>query len=149
MSKSYDVDAAKARIRQVFQYLKEMHRVRMPPVIDLEDREWRLRLDTLPRSPHVERGFQFGSGASADDSGYGEFILKVGRPPEPECPEPSVVIANWLKQGWNRVDADGSSCGNPAACEVPPSASTPPRSARTRSRSGSLASRRGRQAPGT
>jgi very-short-patch-repair endonuclease len=105
MSKSYDVDAAKARIRQVFQYLKEMHRVRMPPVIDLEDREWRLRLDTLPRSPHVERGFQFGSGGSADDSGYGEFILKVGRPPEPECPEPSVVIANWLKQGWNRVDA--------------------------------------------
>ncbi len=43
MSKSYDVDVAKARIRQIFQYLKEMHRVRMPPVIDLADREWRLR----------------------------------------------------------------------------------------------------------
>ena len=70
MSKSYDVDAARARIRQVFQYLKEMHRVRMPPVIDLEDREWRLRLDTLPRSPHVERGFQFGKESSADASGF-------------------------------------------------------------------------------
>jgi hypothetical protein len=59
MSKSYDVDAAKARIRQVFQYLKEMHRVRMPPVIDLEDREWRLRTGSsssrsvVPRSPSV------------------------------------------------------------------------------------------------
>ncbi|MEN8184753.1 MAG: AAA domain-containing protein, partial [Myxococcota bacterium] len=106
MSKSYDVAAARARIRQVFQYLREMHRVRTPPVVDLGDREWHLRLDSLPASPFIQRGFHLGAEGECSGDGYGDFILKVGRPQEPECPEPSVVIANWLKSGWNEVDTD-------------------------------------------
>ena len=104
----YSVETAKQRIERVFRYLQEMHRVRTPPIVSLEDREWTLRLSSLPRSPHVQTDYGFGRDGdpAPDDDPCGGVILKVGRPKESECPEPSVVIKNWLKPGWDRVDAD-------------------------------------------
>jgi hypothetical protein len=105
---TYDVKIAKQRIDRVFRYLEEMHRVRTPPIVCLEDREWFLPLDSLPRSAHVQTDYSFGrkGDPQAEDDPPPGFILKVGRPRESECPEPSVVIKNWLKAGWDRVDAD-------------------------------------------
>ena len=105
---SYDVEIAKQRIGRVFRYLAEMHRVRTPPIVRLEDREWFLALDGLPRSAYVHTDFSFGrtGDPQAEDDPRGGIILKVGRPRASECPEPSVVIKNWLKPGWDRVDAD-------------------------------------------
>jgi very-short-patch-repair endonuclease len=105
---SYDVQIAKERVGQVFRYLGEMYRVRTPPIVCLQDRQWYLPLDGLPRSAHVQTDYSFGrSGDSqAEDDPRGGIILRVGRPRESECPEPSVVIKNWLKPGWDRVDAD-------------------------------------------
>ena len=105
---SYDLEIAKQRIGRVFRYLAEMHRVRTPPIVCLEDREWFLPLDGLPRSAYVHTDYSFGrtGDPKAEDDPRGGIILKVGRPRESECPEPSVVIKNWLKPGWDRVDAD-------------------------------------------
>jgi very-short-patch-repair endonuclease len=105
---SYDPDMAKARIGRVFRYLQEMHRVRTPPIVRLEDREWSLTLDTLPRSAHVHTDYSFGreGDPKAEDNPRAGYILQVRRSRESECPEPSVVIKNWLKPGWDRVDAD-------------------------------------------
>jgi very-short-patch-repair endonuclease len=102
MTKPYDADTARARIRQVFRYLQEMHRVRTPPVLSLEDREWGLRLDTLPAASQLRRGFELGSPGGFESG----FVLKVSRAEESEPPEPSVVIKNWLKAGWDRPGAD-------------------------------------------
>ena len=104
----YDVETAKQRIERVFRYLQEMHRVRTPPIVSLEDREWTLRLSSLPRSPHVQTDYSFGRDGdpAPDEEPSGGVILKVGRPKESKCPEPSIVIKNWLKPGWDRVDAD-------------------------------------------
>ena len=105
---SYDVQIAKERIGQVFRYLGEMYRVRTPPIVSLQDRKWFLPLDGLPRSAHVQTDYSFGrtGDPQAEDNPRGGVILRVGRPRESECPEPSVVIKNWLKPGWDRVDAD-------------------------------------------
>jgi len=107
----YDVETAKARIQRVFRYLQEMHRVRTPPIVCLEERDWLLRLDSFRQSPHIQTGFSLSpAGHPVEDDGpLGEIILKVGRPKEGECPQPSVVIQNWLKPGWDRVDADPDS----------------------------------------
>ncbi len=105
---SYDVEIAKQRIGRVFRYLAEMHRVRTPPIVCLEEREWVLPLDGLPCSTHIQTDYSFGRSGDpqAEDDPRDGCILKVGRPRESECPEPSVVIKNWLKPGWDRVDAD-------------------------------------------
>jgi very-short-patch-repair endonuclease len=105
---SYDVATAKKRIGRVFRYLEEMHRVRTPPIVRLEDREWCLPLDSLPRSSYVQTDYSFGRPGDppAEDNPRGGYVLRVGRPRESECPEPSVVIKNWMRPGWDRVDAD-------------------------------------------
>ena len=105
---TYDVETARQRIGRVFRYLREMHRLRTPPIVCLDDREWTLQLGSLPRSEYVRTDYSFGRNGdpSPDDEPRGGVILKVGRPKESVCPEPSVVIKNWLKPGWDHVDTD-------------------------------------------
>ena len=103
----YDITVARARIERVFRYLQELHRVRTPPVLDIDRYEWILRLDTLPRHAAIQRGFVPGS--DGDDSGPAPdrgFILAVDRPAtETECPPPSVLFENWLEPGWEQPGA--------------------------------------------
>ena len=108
---SYDDGIARQRIGHVFRYLAEMHRVRTPPTIRIEDRDWVLPLDELPRSTYVQSDYSLGrpGDPAAEYEPNGSTILKVGRPRESECPEPSVVIKNWLKAGWDQVDTDPDS----------------------------------------
>ena len=113
MSESHDLRTARERVQRVFRYLQEMHRVRTPPIVQLDDREWRLKLEDLPDSRHIRRGYEPSAESPSSPEGElatgGPFVIKVGRPKETECPEPSVVIKNWLKSGWDQVDADPAS----------------------------------------
>ncbi|NRA00933.1 MAG: hypothetical protein HRU01_30970, partial [Myxococcales bacterium] len=106
MSEDRDLALARERIGGVFRYLSELHRVRTPAIVRLDERAWTLPLATLPRSSFVKRGFELGDCGEPVGEAPAEFVLKVGRPREPECPEPSVVLKNWLKAGWNRVDSN-------------------------------------------
>ncbi|MEE8556571.1 MAG: AAA domain-containing protein, partial [Myxococcota bacterium] len=110
MSASYDPEEVQTRVQRIFRYLQELHRVRTPPAVQIRDRAWRLRLEELPESPHLTRGYaRPGDPGSERGVGPGDFVIRVGRPKETECPEPSVVIKNWLKKGWDAVDADPES----------------------------------------
>src|SRR6267142_1513292 len=73
----YDMNVARARIERVFRYLQELHRIRTPPVLDVDRYEWILRLDTLPRHAVIQRGFDLGADASGANRG---FILSIERP---------------------------------------------------------------------
>jgi len=110
MPASEPAKTVQTKVQGIFRYLQELHRVRTPPIVRLEDRSWCLRLDELPESPQLVRGYaRTGAPSSEKEMGPGEFVIRVGRPQETECPEPSVVIKNWLKKGWDGVDADPES----------------------------------------
>ncbi|NRA04392.1 MAG: AAA family ATPase [Myxococcales bacterium] len=110
MSASQPTKIVRTRVERIFRYLQELHRVRTPPVVRLAERPWRLRLDELPESPQLVRGYaRPGDPGSEREVGPGAFVIRVGRPPETDCPEPSVVIKNWLRKGWDAVDADPES----------------------------------------
>jgi len=96
-------EAGRGRIKQVFRYLQELHRLRTPPHVRLADRDWVLRLDRLPPSPNLQLGFRLDAdGRIANGDGeLAPFVLRVGRPTVTECPEPSVVLKNWLKPGYD------------------------------------------------
>ncbi|MHC4415077.1 MAG: AAA domain-containing protein [Planctomycetota bacterium] len=106
---SYNIDEATTRIGRVFRYLQELHRVRTPPNVRLDRYAWRLKLESLPYYPSIQRGRLFGNlkflreGASQR---HGNFILKVGRTKETECPPPSVIIEQWLRPGWDEPGAE-------------------------------------------
>ncbi len=87
----YDIEEARTRIGRVFRYLQELHRVKTPPTVDLDKYEWGLRLGTLPSYASVQRGPAFGNLRSLKEGGAltdGNFLSKVGRPKETECPPP-------------------------------------------------------------
>ena len=101
----YNVEIARERIARVFRYLQEMHRVKTPPIVALDDRVWVRCLDSLPSSSHVQRGRSPSGERAGTDASWPEFIARVARPAPTECPEPSVAFKSWLKHGWDRVDA--------------------------------------------
>ncbi len=106
---SYDIEEARTRIGRVIRYLQELHRVKTPPTVDLDKYEWSVRLDALPNYDSIQRGRVFENfrtlreGVELHD---GDFLFKVGRPKETECPPPSVVIDQWLKPGWQTASAE-------------------------------------------
>ncbi len=115
MQRKYNIQDARNQIKRVFQYLKELNHIKTPPVVNSERYEWLFWLDTLPLYFSILRGKGFTNlkllGVSNDlnqQGSDGDFIIKVRRPNESECPEPSVILKNWLKAGYARVEADPS-----------------------------------------
>lgn len=111
----YNLQDARKKIQRVFQYLKELNHIKTPPVFHTDRYEWLFWLDSLPLFPSILRGKDFTniqlSGVENDinqQASKGDFIVKVSRPSESECPEPTVMIKNWLKAGYARVGADPS-----------------------------------------
>ena len=115
MQRKYNIQDARRQIKRVFQYLKELNHIKTPPVVNSDRYEWLFWLDTLPLYFSILRGNEFTNlkllGVSNDlnqKSSDGDFIIKVRRPNESECPEPGVILKNWLKAGYARVEADPS-----------------------------------------
>lgn len=112
MKRDYSRQTARQKIKRVFQYLKELHLIKTPPVLEVEKYEWLFWLDSLPVLPSILRGADFSNmrlqGLAADPPRVkGEnFIIRVSRPQETECPEPGVVLKNWLKPGYAHVGAE-------------------------------------------
>jgi very-short-patch-repair endonuclease len=113
--RGYNLQDARRKTKRVFQYLKELNHLKTPPVVHSDRYEWLLWLDSLPLLPSISRGKEFTNlkllGVQTDinqQGSTGDFIIKVSRPSESECPEPTVMIKNWLKPGYATVGADPS-----------------------------------------
>jgi len=95
MRNQYNIQDARRKIKRVFQYLKELNLVKTPPIVNSERYEWLLLLDTLPLYSTIMRGKDFTNlellGVQTDlkQKSDGDFIIKVSRPNETECPEES------------------------------------------------------------
>jgi len=97
---TYDIRDARTKIKRVFRYLLELHRVKTPPTVNLNHYEWSLKLGALPSHSTIQRGAYWGGERTDLDPGV---VLKAGRPTETDCPQPSVIIRNWLRPGWDQV----------------------------------------------
>ena len=108
-AKPVPIQKARDRVKRVFQYLRELHHIKTPPVSELSRYEWIFWLDSLPLYPSIVRGADFQKlqllGLPSASDNNGDFIIKVSRPKESECPEPGVMLKNWLKPGYAKVGA--------------------------------------------
>ena len=100
---TYDLEDARTKVKRVFRYLLELHRVKMPPIVHLNRYEWTLKLGTLPNHPTIQRGAYWGSMTGESTALEEGELLRVGRPKETDCPQPSVIIRNWMRPGWDQV----------------------------------------------
>ena len=117
MARKFNLQEARKKIKRVFKYLGELNRIKTPPDIEVRKYKWLFWLDRLPRFSTIVRGQDFGNlhllsptegslGEPAPEVTSGNYIFKVGRPKESECPEPSMILKNWLRPGYTDVGAD-------------------------------------------
>ena len=89
MSDTHDLQTAKERVERVFRYLMEMHQVRTPPVVRLDDREWILRINDIPESAYLLKGYDpVDENATAFTRSPGDFLIKVGGQRKPSARSP-------------------------------------------------------------
>ncbi len=93
-------DRPAARVRQIFQYLAELERLRNPPVLQIGQYSWTRRLDDLAalHLPEV----QVGPGVGVE--GLADSILTVRRPTGTGCPQPPEFLISRLKPGWENPE---------------------------------------------
>ena len=117
MARKFNLQEARKKIKRVFKYLGELNRIKTPPDIEISQYKWLFWLDRLPRFSTIVRGQDFGNlhllsptegslGEPAPEVTSGNYIFKVGRPKESECPEPSMILKNWMRPGYTDVGAD-------------------------------------------
>ena len=95
---------ARRRIRQVFTYLRELHRIRTPIPRQVGDEPWHLWLDNPPRHPAVRLGFLPPSreGETPDEREIESgMLLSVRRPRLAPSPEPPPGLETWIDGDWN------------------------------------------------
>ena len=91
---------ARSRLKSLFTYIRELTKLRTPPISTSDSYEWSLRLSELPSYPTV-KSFKVPSGEEDEFDGV---LLRVVRPKETLCPKPPKEIEKWLKNGWDRID---------------------------------------------
>ena len=117
MARKFNLQEARKKIKRVFKYLGELNRIKTPPDIEVRKYKWLFWLDRLPRFSTIVRGQDFGNlhllspaegslGEPVPEVSSGNYIFKVGRPKESECPEPSIKLKNWLRPGYTDVGAN-------------------------------------------
>ena len=91
----------KARIRQLFSFLKEANQLRFRPVRSLEDHLKALHLEERPKHPSIQL---YRPVSSLDTEQIPEVLLRITRPTTTHCPPPPEAVAPWLITGWDDPD---------------------------------------------
>jgi superfamily I DNA and/or RNA helicase len=92
-----DHESSKDKLKQIFTYLRELNKIKTPPVSDETKYSWSLNLDSLPSYPSIQR-FNIDDPENTDG-----VILKIKRPQESDCPKPPSEIKDWLESGWEKL----------------------------------------------
>ena len=102
---------ARRKMKQVYEYLHELYRIKNPVKTQIEEQLWSLSLSNLPLHQGivlVKRDESWDTnGAELDEldvSGDLPPILRVTRPPLSEAPEPPAIIKDWLHENWHLPD---------------------------------------------
>ena len=99
-----DLQTAKNRIKQIFEYLKSLNEHRNPSVRQIRDQPWLLWLDDFPRHPSIDfpQRVALPPGREVDESvTEPAHLLRVRRPKLTTAPAPPDGLREWLLPGWD------------------------------------------------
>lgn len=93
---------AKAKIQQVFSFIREITRLRTPPIAQFNSYSWSLKFSALPSFPTIQFP-QYQDGFDADFDGA---VLRIKRPTETQCPHPPEILNDWIETGWEQINKE-------------------------------------------
>lgn len=95
---------ARERVGKVFTYIRELTKLRTPPVGEIKSYEWNLWFSSLPTYPTIQTSVI--TDDKADD--FDGVILRIKRPPETSCPAPPWVLEGWIENGWENISKEAA-----------------------------------------
>jgi|GEM_PF-2393299 len=92
------------RLLKIFEFLKTYLDLRYPHVRDVSQQMRVLWLNDLAQHPAIEI-FHPNGDADQESEDESDIVLRITRPGLTHCPTPPAAIADWLKPGWQEIDA--------------------------------------------
>lgn len=96
-------ELARTKIQKVFSYIRELTKLRTPPVAKLSSYEWNLRFSSLPSYPTIQTAY-----IPDDESDFDGVFLRVKRPVETPCPPPPPILYDWIENGWEQITVEST-----------------------------------------
>ena len=90
--------AGRAKISQVFQFLRALNEHRNPATRAIKDQLWSFRLRSVPAHPSVSVATLVEP--QGDEAESSDVILRVARPALTPAPAPPAGIRDWLQPSW-------------------------------------------------
>lgn len=92
------------RLLKIFEFLKTYLDLRYPHVRDISQQMRVLWLNDLAQHPAIEV-LHPNSDPDRESDDESDIILRITRPSLTHCPTPPAAIVDWLKPGWQEIDA--------------------------------------------
>lgn len=87
------------KVISLFQYIRELNKLKTKPVLNMKDHPWAFMLADLPDDPdHIKVSYR--DRVEHDDNDSGDLLLSVTKPEFQSCPNPDPRFVEWLEQGW-------------------------------------------------
>ena len=91
-------DGLRAKVRQLYAFLKEANQIQFRPVRRLVDQPFTVRLSAMPRHPSAQL---FRPVRVAESVEIPDLLMKVSRPKLTRCPSPPQSCLNWMLPNWD------------------------------------------------
>lgn len=98
---------AKARLKQTFQFLRELNQLRNPVTRDLSVVDVVIRIEDWEPHPciQVRRGDGNNEDAVTPEASEIEPLIRIKRPRLTPCPPPPESLRDWIRPTWHQVGA--------------------------------------------
>lgn len=90
---------AQQRLKNIFTYIRELTKLRTPPVSSTSKYDWSSRFSSLPTYPSIKI-YPIIENEAEDFDGV---LLRVLRPQETLCPKHPKELDGWLESGWDNI----------------------------------------------
>jgi very-short-patch-repair endonuclease len=91
-------DSLRAKIRQLYSFLKEANQLQFKPVRKLADHPHVIRLTDIPKHPSAQI---FRPVKIQESQEIPDILIRVSRPKLTKCPNPPASIEEWLLPKWD------------------------------------------------
>lgn len=91
-------DALRAKVRQLYAFLKEANQIQFRPVRKLSDQQYVIRIADMPKHPSAQlfRPVKVENSLEVPD-----VLIRVSRPKLTRCPSPPESCTDWLLPNWD------------------------------------------------
>ena len=96
------------KVVSLFQFIKEMNKLKQKAILNMSEHPWSQTVSTLPCDPNNIAIFYRDRVVSDDNvtSENSSVLLSICRPEFDKCPEPDVILLDWIKPGWDSFRND-------------------------------------------